>query len=471
MGNSLIIHPETIFNVLTIGAVLGAVTVSGSTPTCRYDVGVARPEGRGISMAYTRRVGISLCVHGDKLYQWRGDTAFIRSNLTFNVDMFDYISGKWSTEMTTFTNDISDFPTAITGSSLVGYGNSLYLFGGFGTLDLEKYFKGLHQLDLMTMKWKRFVSSGHYIDGPMAKYLCGMTTLEEGLLVFGGFGLAGANRQKGALYDWSTEFHAMWTNELHLFDLCQLKWVAKETTGIRPSPCAAASFNLIDKSRILLFGGRQLHKRVNEIHILDINHWQWSGAIVQSSPLEPWPVERSLHTAVCLVDPRYVNSPSDRRGKLSEGDSTYPLLTKQRLLVIWGQDSNDDPITDTWILHTDTMSWLKWSNLFPWDGRKWHSSCTYYPTPYETLIVTCGGFTKKETDPTLLEMDEFDKDTFYVKTGVSSLYQLCLSFVHSNSDMLNQLESLLPKHIQRHVQEVADISEQYKSLGLYRLNI
>lgn len=38
----------------------------------------------------------------------------------------------------------------------------------------------------------------------------------------------------------------------------------------------------------------------------------WSSAITATSPLDPWPVGRSFHTACCLVDPAYVPLPESK---------------------------------------------------------------------------------------------------------------------------------------------------------------
>ena len=51
------------------------------------------------------------------------------------------------------------------------------------------------------------------------------------------------------------------------------KWSVPECTGTAPPPCAAFSFNKIDRQRALLFGGRQREARVNELHILNMDHW------------------------------------------------------------------------------------------------------------------------------------------------------------------------------------------------------
>ena len=439
-----------------------------------------KEELREINMSSlaSRRVGSSLVVLGHKLYRWRGDTAFTsRSDPENTIEMFDFATGKWSSEKTSPETKVdvvdcevdwfdtnSDIPVAVTGSSMVSMGdNTLYLFGGFGTIEREKYYRGLYRLDLNAYKWKRIVPIND-AEGPMAKYLAGMVTLDETrglILIFGGFGVLGMghNRQKGADYCWSQEFRAVWTNELHIYDISESVWRGVETTGTKPPPCAAASFTRIDRDRIVLFGGRQQNERVNQLHILDTSCWQWSGPRLQSSPQEPWPSPRSLHTAVCLLDPLHVQLPSLD----SDMDTVMgPSFTKQRLLVIWGQDTSGDQITESWILDTDTMTWSLNENIVQCKGRKWHSSAVYHPTPYESIIVTTGGFNKDEM-MFLINPSQPDPDNFYVKTGVCSLYQLCLQCANSVEGLSTWL---LPKHIQRHLHETRTFSDNYKSLKL-----
>ena len=50
-------------------------------------------------------------------------------------------------------------------------------------------------------------------------------------------------------------------------------WSSPETTGPRPLPNAGFSFTKVDLSRAVMFGGRQRHQRVNEVHILDMDNW------------------------------------------------------------------------------------------------------------------------------------------------------------------------------------------------------
>lgn len=60
-------------------------------------------------------------------------------------------------------------------------------------------------------------------------------------------------------------------------------WISPETTGSRPPPCAAFTFTRVDPYRVVVFGGRQMEGRVNELHILNMENWvsnilKWCGS-------------------------------------------------------------------------------------------------------------------------------------------------------------------------------------------------
>ena len=194
---------------------------------------------------------------------------------------------------------------------------------------------------------------------------------DEMLCVFGGYGDApernGIVRQRGAQYDtdMASVWGFCWTNELHLFHIKKSVWISPETTGPRPPPCAAFSFTKVDSHRVVLFGGRQVNARVNEVHILNMDNWSWSGAIIPTSPTDLWPIGRSFHTACSLVDPDYVGTElsTGRRHvwlpcaapDLSPFQSLHTVEPK--LFVLWGMDQNGDPISDAWELNINRMEW------------------------------------------------------------------------------------------------------------------
>lgn len=413
----------------------------------------------------SRRIGSCLFVNDNKLYRWRGDLPIHHPQLLDNLEELDLATVEWKTHDVSSTEKdcVEKLPLPITGAACAVVNGRMYLFGGFGSVVLGQqntYYRNVHELDLATLTWRRLPAYNEE-DGPMEKYLCGMVSCgAEMFLVFGGFGVK-ANcvpLQKSADYHWSHEFGAMWTNEMHLFHVKERCWITPQTSGVKPPPCAAFSFTRIDCHRVLLFAGRQLKERTNEIHILDMAAWHWSGAIMQSNCEELWPTGRSLHTAACLCDPDYVPPPTDQRDVAFKTQSwpqgyqyipqlpapvtdTSPAVREQRVLILWGQDSKGEQLSEAWVLHTNSMRWEKLALPEVLEGRKWHSTAVCFPTPHEAMVLTLGGFEKEAqwNSPN-------HEDTVILSFGVSSLYRLCLQAVCNHHSQLT-MDSCLPKHI------------------------
>ena len=363
----------------------------------------------------------------------------------------------------------------------------MYLFGGFGSVVFgfpKTYYRDMYELDLDTFTWQHLRAFNEQ-DGPIEKYLCGMIPYgDEMLFIFGGFGVKadGIPLQRGADYQLHDDLNAMWTNEMHLFHITTKRWITPHTTGMRPSPCAAFSFTKIDIHRVLLFAGRLRNHRSNEIYILNLATWHWSGPITQSHHGEPWPTGRSLHTAACLRDPNYVLPPSDERELTSiqqpmwlrpnqytayteaEPD-TFLTEHEQRVIVLWGQDSNRDQITEAWILHTGSMTWQQVS--LPerqMRGRKWHSTAAYYPSPTEATVLTLGGYEKDQMNRVICPDHA---DTLILHFGVPPLYKLCFKVVCSLPN--DCLTVCLPKHILTDLSVWREMQKNLKQCQCLRL--
>ena len=391
------------------------------------------------------RVGASLFLNERRFCRWRGDTAFGDDPKVNALECFDYFTQEWTEHETS-----GDHPVSVTGAGVAVIRNKLYLFGGFASLSSEaEYFRDLYELDLLSYAWKKIIPINNN-ESPIRKYIFGMAALDlSSLLIFGGFGLKSKDMilQPWSQYHWSDEFKAMWTNEVHIYDIVRNQWIGQETKGIKPSPCAAFCFTRIDQSRFIMFGGRHHMSRVNEIHILDSTNWEWSGPILPLND-QQWPCERSLHTGVCLLDPMSLPSPTTCSS--SNLDDLYGNQFQQRLLVIWGQDKDSDPINDTWILNVKSLKWerLK-SDLL---GRKWHSTAVLYTSPFEAVVVTIGGFGKNQQSWT----SPNHRDTVIMKFGVPCLYNLCIQnlcqMYSSSPAVLSKVFDYLPKHIAEHIQ-------------------
>ena len=398
------------------------------------------------------RPGGSLFLNGRKLYQWgawelpysKGEDCLEELNLD-------------TMERTKYMSTLGDeLPEAATfGAACAVLNGRAYTFGGLrydmydSRTDGDQYYRDVYQLDLtsFTRKWQRLPAVNEQ-DGPITKYLCGMVScgLNE-LFVFGGLGQKADDIpwQKVADYHWSEEFNEMLTNEMHIFNVLERRWTVPRTTGVRPPPCAGFSFTKIDRHRVLLFAGWQLKGQCNDIHILDMSSWHWSGAITQSKVDKPWPSPRSLHTAANLINPDYVCPPNhtsmETHVHFDSTSTTTPIVNEQRVLFVWGQDDDGKQLGETWVLHTVSLTWEKIALPINIKGRKWHSTATYYPTPLEALVLNMGGFEKDA-----VWSSERQPEDIVLHFGVRSLYKKCLEAV-SRLYPHSFLTMYLPKHI------------------------
>ena len=241
----------------------------------------------GFRMAYRpgRRRGACSCIDQEtgKAYIFRGYPGDRGTNPQtrapvsedLHLTVFDYTTHEWS-KLGFDTSDQSIWPSSEAGASCTIIDGKLYHFGGWEVGDLNN---DVYVLDLAMLVW-RHLEPSITSNQPLAKNKCGLVPYSKTmLLVFGGYGYPriGVGTQRNAQYDWERQIlhggYIGWTNEIHLFDLISRKWIVPVTTGVCPAPCAAFSFNRIDRHRVLLFGGRQKPERVNEVHILDMATW------------------------------------------------------------------------------------------------------------------------------------------------------------------------------------------------------
>ena len=402
------------------------------------------------------RVGPNVFIDDNIFYRWRGDTAY-RDDTTVDVlESFDLVSDEWKSHPTSpFVQNNQNMPKSVTGSGIALVNKKLYLFGGFASTNSSddpnpKYYRDLFVLDLESFVWQKLVPVNDN-EGPMLKYISGVAPLGSNtIIIFGGFGLKHDSipLQPWSQYDWSEEFSAMWTNELHLYNFLTNEWINPKIEGIKPSPCAAFCFTMIDQSRFILFGGRQKKTRVNEIQIFDTNGWAWSGPILPIAD-QLWPEARSLHTGVSLLDPELINISSSQ--------------PEQRLLVMWGQDHSSDPLDGAWIYKVNSQQWEKLD--LSMRGRKWHSTAVTYPSSSESTVITVGGFQKEQSSWTC----PHHNDTVIMKFGIPSLYNLCIQYLCDfiSPEALDTITSqCLPKRVADKIQDIT--TQQADFTSLYR---
>lgn len=406
-------------------------------------------------------------VYGGKFYVYGGYAGRVftsRRPLTDHLDVFDFSKGEWSVMKTE-----GESPRVVSGACSAVNGDCLYMFGGWyrGIRNADVY-----ELSLVDLRWKKLTECDMK-DSPLCKDKAGMVDYGSDMLcVTGGYGQSrrAFHSKKGVSYhlDKTSYFQIGWTNELHLFHIKSCEWIIPELTGIRPPPCAAFSFTRVDQHRAVLFGGRQLEERTDQLHILDMEKWHWSGVILPSGPDYPWPPKRSFHAACPLVDPNCSHfshtspdPPSSERKHpwlpcrapdLSSGRDTAVGGSGTRvdphLIVLWGMDNNSDPINDAWILNVNSLTWKKVDlQGLAGPGRIWHTAGSYYPVSHAALVVAVGG-----SDENLFSTDDEAalhnvETTTLLSFGVSDLFELTSRFVAENLHYFLPLLKQLPHHI------------------------
>ncbi|KAK1222890.1 hypothetical protein PQX77_014312 [Marasmius sp. AFHP31] len=86
--------------------------------------------------------------------------------------------------------------------------------------------------------------------------------------------------------------------DLYCFDVETNQWSYPETLGELPPPSRAHSATLIDRHRILVFGGGQAAQYSDAVHILDTSTRKWTRPIIEEGPEHERPAARRAHTAV-----------------------------------------------------------------------------------------------------------------------------------------------------------------------------
>lgn len=256
--------------------------------------------------------GLCACVHNETVYVLSGRDPSSPYTPQSTIHTLDTESKVW----TKMTSRGEATPPFTAGSSCVAIGNRIYTFGGWlrGAVNNQ-----IHEFNIETKTWKHLepYDTAHQ---PMMKNKQGMVAHgDAALLIFGGYGepAIGVSLQRGADYvidNSSLWFSLLWTNELHLFRIRGREWVEPEVTGPRPKPCAAFSFDRIDKERVVVYGGRQKEERINEMHILDTSNWVWNNGYshthtlyITSTLLHGW--DGRMHNRSCILTIAIQNDP------------------------------------------------------------------------------------------------------------------------------------------------------------------
>ena len=137
-------------------------------------------------------------------------------NLSSVVEIFDPYTELWEQKQVE-----GNAPSPGTyGSASASLHGDLYSFGG---TDGKERFNTVHRLDTKTWCWSLLSPQNAY-GAPTPKCNCGMITVGNSLIVFGGYGKPqGSIDPQSFIEKVKSRDGAGWTNEFHIFDLSESK--------------------------------------------------------------------------------------------------------------------------------------------------------------------------------------------------------------------------------------------------------
>ena len=157
----------------------------------------------------SQSVGGKVVVQGGLTKDFSEET---QQHLTSVVETLDPYSELW--EQRQVEGDAPSLGTYIAASTSIN--DDLYTFGGS---DSRNYFNTLHKLDTKTWHWCQ-LSPQNAKGAPMPKAGCGMISIQDSLVVFGGYGRPHGPAEPGSFMKNTTYTNARgWTNELHIYHL------------------------------------------------------------------------------------------------------------------------------------------------------------------------------------------------------------------------------------------------------------
>ncbi|GAQ79092.1 Acyl CoA Binding Protein [Klebsormidium nitens] len=168
----------------------------------------------------------------------------------------------------------------LAGHSIIASGSTLLAVGGHTKEPAPTV--QVRSFDTTTSKWSILETTG---DAPAARG--GQTVVKAGsrLVLFGG-----EDRKRKLL------------NDVHVLDLETKAWDSPSTSGAPPSPRCDHTATLHNGRYMLVFGGGTLANCYNDLHLLDLETFEWSRPETHGDTPHP----RSGHASVAIGDTWYI---------------------------------------------------------------------------------------------------------------------------------------------------------------------
>ncbi|GFO37974.1 kelch domain-containing protein 1 [Plakobranchus ocellatus] len=277
-------------------------SISGSD---EITVNVRKIDTLSNANLYSGREGQVACSILHKVYifggveQGHGD----QPKETNELIVFDLDTLKWAQ-----VNAKGTVPPPRSASSLVGVGTKLYLFGGLS--HISGWFDDLFMFDTESNTWTPLETEG---PRPKARDKLQAVAVGEKIYYFGGFGPKTIEAEIDDLEgtdDEDEEFEDIpesrdqegaefgWFNDLFVLDTQTLTWSQPMQMNLGvPTQRAAHGMCAVGRN-LIIFGGRDIEDRQNDIHIFDTDTRKWLTDMKVEGPV---PAPRSFHSLTSVA--------------------------------------------------------------------------------------------------------------------------------------------------------------------------
>ncbi|CAJ0953396.1 unnamed protein product, partial [Ranitomeya imitator] len=187
-----------------------------------------------------------------------------------------------------------------------------------------------------------------------------------------------------------------WNNDINVFDTEEQAWTQPVIKSTPPQARAAHSCALLGNNGYV-FGGRVLQTRMNDLHVLNLDTWTWSGGIRITERNPPWQILAYLNAS------------------------------------------------DGWIFNLHINVWTEFKHLPKDQPRLWHTACA--GRDHEVMVF---GGSKDD----LLSLDTGHcNDLLIFQTQPLPLLRLCLDCIGKNAFQLRNQLSCLPQKLLQQVRK------------------
>jgi N-acetylneuraminic acid mutarotase len=207
------------------------------------------------------------CSHGKYIYLHGGHNGDIWLNDLFIFDTSNYVWNK--------VNVLGDVPLARACHTLSRVDRKLYMFGGY---DGARCYNEIEVFDTENKSWSTIKCSGTI---PLARNAHTITVVNKNLYLFGGH--SGNKHLK----------------DLFIFDSETCEWIEPKFTGEAPQGLRGHTATHLG-NKIIIFGGYDGKGRSNELFVLNLEDMKWSHVYDN----DKFPGSRQRHSSVTIDNKR-----------------------------------------------------------------------------------------------------------------------------------------------------------------------